>query len=229
MKILSLSSDRNIFLKGSSAQNRMMEYGALFDELHIIVAVKNADFKDIKFGNVFVYPVHTFVKPFYFIGVVLIAKKILKNRNSALDFVITAQDPFETGLAAYILKLIYGFSLQLQVHTDFLSPYFARESFLNKIRILTAKFLLPRTDRIRVVSERIKRSFTAVGLKLKNEPEVLPIYIDVKKIQSLEIKTDVKKKYPNFDFIILMASRLTKEKNIGLAIEVMAEIVKKII
>ncbi|MDP2909968.1 MAG: glycosyltransferase, partial [bacterium] len=32
---------------------------------------------------------------------------------------------------------------------------------------------------------------------------------------------------PQFDFIILMASRLTREKNIGLAISAMAEIIKR--
>ncbi|MBI3671782.1 glycosyltransferase family 4 protein, partial [Candidatus Azambacteria bacterium] len=35
------------------------------------------------------------------------------------------------------------------------------------------------------------------------------------------------KKYPQFEKIILMASRLTKEKNIPLAIEAMKEVVKK--
>jgi glycosyltransferase involved in cell wall biosynthesis len=114
--------------------------------------------------------------------------------------------------------------LQIQIHTDVFSPYFWRESFLNKIRVLLAKFLLPKADGIRVVSERIKQSLTAKNLELKAEPVVLPIFVDTKKIQSAKIKTDLHKKYPGYDFIILMASRLTKEKNIGLAIEAMKEI-----
>ena len=49
----------------------------------------------------------------------------------------------------------------------------------------------------------------------------------LKKFKKRPIKTDLRKKYPQFDFIILMASRLTAEKNIGLAIEAMAEVIKK--
>src|SRR3989344_4457332 len=46
----------------------------------------------------------------------------------------------------------------------------------------------------------------------------LPIFVDIEKIRNALIKTDLYKKYPG-RFIILMASRITKEKNIGLAIE----------
>jgi glycosyltransferase involved in cell wall biosynthesis len=53
---------------------------------------------------------------------------------------------------------------------------------------------------------------------------VLPIFVDIKKIQSAKIKADLHKKYPDYDFIILMASRLSKEKNIGMAIEAMKEL-----
>jgi glycosyltransferase involved in cell wall biosynthesis len=41
------------------------------------------------------------------------------------------------------------------------------------------------------------------------------------------IKIGLKQKYSQFETIILMASRFSREKNIGLAIEAMAEIVKK--
>jgi len=44
----------------------------------------------------------------------------------------------------------------LQIHTDIMSPYFARESVLNRARVQIAKFLIPRADAIRVVSPRIK-------------------------------------------------------------------------
>ncbi|MBU2575481.1 glycosyltransferase, partial [Patescibacteria group bacterium] len=54
-----------------------------------------------------------------------------------------------------------------------------------------------------------------------------PIFVDVAKIQSEPVVVDLRRKYPQFDFIILMSSRLEKEKNIGLAISAMKEIVKK--
>ena len=132
---------------------------------------------------------------------------------------VTAQDPFECGLVGYVAAKILRIPLQLQVHTDFLSKYFWQESLLNKIRVLMAKFLIPKADCVRAVSERIKKSL-GKGI-------VLPIFVDAEKIKNAPIRTDLRAKYPQFDFIILMASRLTKEKNIGLAIEAMKEVIKK--
>jgi len=56
---------------------------------------------------------------------------------------------------------------------------------------------------------------------------VLPIFVDVKRIQEEAITSDLHKKYPRFNFIILMASRMVKEKNISLAIRVMATIIRR--
>ncbi|MBU1091970.1 glycosyltransferase, partial [Patescibacteria group bacterium] len=139
-------------------------------------------------------------------------------------------DPFETGLTGWILSKIFNIPLQMQIHTDFLSPYFREESFLNKIRVKIAKFLIPKADCIRVVSKRIKDSILAksnfpkeVGLQ---KIEILPVFVDVEKIKNAPVQIDLHKKYPQFDFIILMASRLTKEKNIGMATEAMEGVVK---
>jgi len=142
------------------------------------------------------------------------------------DLVMT-QDPFDTGHIGWLIKKRYKIPWQCQIHTDFLSPYFRQESLLNKIRVMLAKFLLPRADGIRVVSQRIKNSLRAKNYKLKTDPVVLPIFVDIAGIRNAPMKTNLKQKYPQFDFLILMASRLSPEKNIGLAIEAMAEIIKK--
>lgn len=139
---------------------------------------------------------------------------------------VTTQDPFETGLVGWFIAKTLKIPLQLQVHTDFLNPYFKKESLLNRIRVMIAKFLIPRATCIRVVSERIKRSLSAIS----HQPPVvscLPIFVDVDKIKNSAIKTNLHQKYPQFNFIILMASRLTKEKNIGTATEAMKEIIKE--
>ena len=108
-----------------------------------------------------------------------------------------------------------------------MSSYFWRESFLNKIRVILAKFLLPRADGLRVVSKRIVKSLKKAEIKLKSEPAILPIFVDVQKIKETSAKENLRQKYPQFDFLILMASRLAREKNIGLAIESLAEIIKE--
>ena len=139
---------------------------------------------------------------------------------------VTAQDPFETGLIGWLIAKILKARLQLQIHTDFMSPYFKKESLLNRTRVLIAKFLIPRADCIRVVSNRILSRLNLHG-EVQPRAVVLPIFVDVEKIKSAPIKTDLRVEYPQFDFIILMASRLAKVKNIGLAIAAMREVVKE--
>ncbi len=226
MKLLVIGSDRNLFKEGSDVWNRYLDYGKLFQEIHVIVfSGKKLKNQKTKIGeNIFVYPTNHFCKLFYLWGIYKISKSIILNK----DIVISSQDPFEAGLAGWMLKKIYNLSLQIQIHTDFLSPYFWQESFLNKFRVSLAKFIIPRADKIRVVSERIKHSLISnFKPSILNRIIVLPIFVDVEVIKTAPIKTDLHKKYPQFNFIILMSSRITKEKNIGLAIEAMSELVKK--
>ncbi|MDO8555221.1 MAG: glycosyltransferase family 4 protein [bacterium] len=228
MKVLSIGSDKNLFVEGSNVRRRILEYGSLVEELHVIVFSKRKlqgrDYVLRVADNIFLYPTNSWSKWFYIFDALKIAKLILKNSD---QWLVTAQDPFESGLAGWFIKRKLRIPLQLQIHTDFLSPYFRRESVLNKIRTIIAKFLIPRADCLRVVSQRIKESLKTINYKLKTEPIVLPIFVDAEKIKNSPIKTNLHDKYPQFDFIILMASRLTKEKNISMAIEAMQNITKK--
>lgn len=229
-----LSTDRDIFTSGSEVQKRMIEYGGLVDELHIVIFTKqkfpvpssqfpiNVQSQISK--NVWVYPTDSLLKPFYFWNAYKIAKNIIHNSKFVIhDSVVTCQDPFETGLVGSWLKKKFNIPLEIQIHTDFLSPYFWRESLKNKIRVLLAKRLIKKADHVRVVSERIKNSLlTLYPIPYTLNPiEVRPIFIDVEKNKNTPIKTDLHKKYPNYNFIILMASRLTREKNILMALEAM--------
>ncbi len=228
MKVLMLSTDENIFQEGSEVRQRMIEYGSLFEELHIIVKNQKSKIKNQKFGNVFVYPTNTNFKLFYFWNAYKIGKQIIRNWKLEIrNCVLSTQDPFETGLVGYFLKKKFGLPLQIQIHTDFLSPYFWQESLKNKIRVLLAKWLVRKADCLRVVSQRIKDSIlrSSQDLGSCDDPNihVLPIFVDVEAIKNAPIKTDLHQKYPGYDFIILMASRLTREKNIGMAIQALTD------
>jgi len=83
-----------------------------------------------------------------------------------------------------------------------------------------------RADGLRVVSRRIKDSLIKRGVK-ESKIFVLPIYAQVEKFLAAPESVLLKKKYPEFDFIILMASRFSREKNIGLAVSAMPEVLKE--
>ena len=233
MKILMISIDKDLFDENSEMRQRIIEYGNLTEELHVIV------FNRYKLGEavgtdmilasskVFIYPTDSDSKFSYISDAKKITKKILKTHSHGLDLV-TAQDPFMTGWVGYKIAKKFKIPLQIQIHTDFLSPYFKKESLLNRIRVLIAKFIIPKASCIRVVSERIKNSLLARGYWLVPEKiVVLPIFVDIGKIKNTSISIDLHKKYSQFDFIILMASRFTKEKNIKIAISAINEIIKE--
>jgi glycosyltransferase involved in cell wall biosynthesis len=220
MRILSIGIDKKVFQNDSSVRERIVEYGKLAEEMHIIVFTPKSLATNQQIDNVFLYPTNSRNKFFYIFDAIKIGKKILKNNGA---WAIGAANPFECGFVAWRLAKKFKNLLYLQIHTDFLNNFFKKESFLNKIRVLTAKFLISRARAIRVVSQRIKNSLVFDFKISDSKITVLPIFVDIEKIKNYPINVDLHKKYPQFDFIILMASRLTKEKNLNLAIDAVKE------
>lgn len=221
MKILVIGTDRKMFEEGSAVLGRQIKYAGLFERTDIIVSsLKSLGLQPKTYSNLNIYPTNSYSRFLYFIDAFIAAKRLER------PDIISAQDPFESGFAAYLISRYFGAPLYLQVHTDFLSPYFFKDTWLNKIRFYLARFLIKRASVVRVVTERIRRSIIDSGLKSGDAINVLPVFVDTGKISNSPILTDLHKKYPQFERIVLMASRITKEKNIDLAIEAMAELVK---
>lgn len=237
MKVLSIGLDRKLFEENSAVRQRIIKHGRLAEELHIIVFNKCRSCKTKIIpaaDNVFIYPTNSQSQWLYVFDAIKIGQEIIKNRwlkigSRPNEFIISTQDPFECGLVGWRLKSKFGIPWQVQVHTNFFSPYFKRESLLNKVRVIMAKFLIPKADSIRVVSQQILNQMKKNWQdKIANIPiTVLPVLVDIEKIKKTPIRTNLHHKYRQFNFIILMASRLSQEKNIGLAIEAMGEIIKK--
>lgn len=227
-KVISISTDRNIFEQGSAVWQRQVQYGALFEEMHIIVFTKAFAKLPAKLQiapNVWVYGTRSLTKFTYMRGAVALAMKIISASNySADNTVITVQNPFETGLVGLKLKKKTGLPLHVQIHTDFMSPFFAKESFLNRMRVKMAMKVLPQADAVRAVSKKSVEKIPVGILKPGVTPHILPIFVDAEKFEKPAIATDLRAKYPQFNFIILMASRLTVEKNISLALRVFKKV-----
>lgn len=229
MKVLMLSRDPTV-LEESDARSRMLEYGALVEELHIIVCARSKDQRKEKqvIRNVFFYHAASRYTVVALWRAYVAAQRIISDRfASYADVLVTCQDPFETGMIGYLLKRKFGVRLQLQVHTDFFSPFFRKESALNGARTLLAKHLIPRSDCIRVVSERLRSALRTLHLADSARITVLPIVVDKERIRGLPVTKNLSNAYPQFDFIVLMASRITREKNFDLAFAAMREVIKR--
>ena len=209
MKILNLSLDRSVALVNSRAAARMVDYGQLVDKYTIIVPAE--DYKTIKLSDkTEVYCITGGNKIVKLLNYYKLAKKILgKERYN----VITVQDQYYLALVGLWLAKKFNIGLELQVHG--FEKYFG-------LRKIIAKYVLPRADAIRTVSQKLKkRLIDEYGIR-EERITAVPIYVKtVVKSKKLKVKSK------NDKFVFLTISRLVPVKNIRLQIKAIAEIVKQ--
>jgi len=214
MKVLFVSNDPAIFDVASAARARMRAYAEAIGELHI-VSVAPPGAQEEQDENLFLHPVQAWK---------IFRVRVLAERAHALILaygieVVSAQDPFEHGLAA--LRAIAGTSarLHIQVHTDFLSPWFTRSGnwrsphvrmpLLNSWRRSIALRVLAQASGIRVVSERIKESLRETYGNRIVEPTVIPVAVDPVVPEPVRLPP-----HPWFTFALIAVGRLEPEKRI---------------
>lgn len=224
MRVLSIGTDITALDPSSTLSRRLIEYGSLVEELHIVIYTDKSvsDGRVSISSNVFVYPTVSGARRGFFRDAHRIGSAILKNEKSGHSWLISAQDPFETALAGYRLKRRFGHPLQIQVHTDFLSPHFRNESVKNWYRTFLGKRMIRRADCVRVVSNRVKQSIVREKIVRPNIPiTILPIFVD-KKYAVAAVPERGSSVFKNSlvggSAMVLMVSRLTREKNIPLAL-----------
>ncbi len=221
IKVLDINLDRKVFEEGSASHARMIEYGKLFEELHILTLTKSSmklQNKQIA-PNVWVYSTNSGSRWFYVWDAIRMGKKIVFEKKFVRGrSVITAQDPFESGFIGMRIKAKWRIPLHVQLHTDPFSPYF--KGFINSLRKIIARMVLKQADGVRVVSETLRK---AVANKFNLESSkiiVLPIYVDRDRLENASVKFDLHSKF-GWHFILLAVSRLTSEKNIPMMLEVL--------
>jgi glycosyltransferase involved in cell wall biosynthesis len=222
-----IGTDRRIFEDGSDVRHRIRSYGKLVDELHVIVYSTKAHktpAEEQLSTNTYAYGTNSANRWFYAWNAIIIGKKLPK------PDLVTAQDPADTGIAALCLARHFGAKLELQVHGDLLGDEFGRESLLNRIRALITQYTLPRADGIRVVSKRSWDNIvSALGERIQGKRHtLLPVFVDGSLFEQSPITYDLHKEFSQFSYIILMVTRIEREKNIELGIDALARVLKEI-
>lgn len=209
MKIFNISADPSCLESESALAKRLVLYGELVQSFTVLVAAPVKTSIPLS-RTVMVHSVKKQNKIFTWIALYFQAKTIL--RKDAYS-IITTQDHYFLGFLSWILAKQFGLGLEVQVH--------GWEKGTG-VRDMLAKFILPRAQSVRVVSNRLKdkvvREYGVVAEKIT----VVPIYIE-DRAKGFVRDFDVEKK----TFVFLTVGRLVEVKNIPLQIEAMAEIVKK--
>jgi glycosyltransferase involved in cell wall biosynthesis len=227
LKVLMISSDRNLFSKESQVRSRISEYGSLVGELHIVVlslSSHNLVAEQIR-ENVWIYPTNSFSKWFYVHDAAKLGKKLISEKKFVRGLsLITAQDPFECGLAGLKIKNKWRLPLEIQLHTDPFSSYFT--GFKNNLRKKIARKVIKNADSLRAVTESLKNKVSDMFNIERQKIFVLPIFIDRQKFENKEPAFDLHTKYGR-RFLLLSVARLAPEKNLGLALKVLAIVNQK--
>ncbi|MBI1957146.1 MAG: glycosyltransferase family 4 protein [Candidatus Niyogibacteria bacterium] len=217
MKILMLSGDPQILNAVSDSAQRMKDYGRIVGRLDIFVFAAG-----LGKGAAPALALSPHVSAEAVTGRLLRFWRAYARASRRLSRerydLITAQDA-EHACIAWFLSRRFKIPWQMQLHTDIFNPRFVRHSFTNRLRAHIAAFLLPRASGVRAVSFRITRSFPS-----EKRAVILPIWVDVRSIRKAEAGADLRAKYPAYEKIILMAGRLTREKNFPRAIRAMKQV-----
>lgn len=224
MKALMLAEDPNICQADSNARKRMEAYAGLFDELHVVV-LTGAGYADEQSKKLFLYPTA--------VGNPMLRRwrmyRIAYSLAHRMSFdVVSSQAPDEVGYIAYRIARRFHIRLQLQVHTDVLSPWYRKASWKERLRYLLAIFLLPRADCVRAVSERIRHSLVAQLHIPESRISVLPIFTDLEPFRHSSPKPEDLARLKRYTFRMIAVGRFVdKEKNFSMLIRMMAEFAKE--
>lgn len=222
-----ISTDRKIFDEKSAVHARMIEQSKLYKRLYIVI-FSTEQLSPLEIGeNLIIYSTGSYSRLFYVFDAYRHVRNIL-NTYPQEHFLLSCQDPFETGLVgAYSASHYKNVELLLQIHTDLYSPYFTRRSLLNSIRLYISDLTLPHADVIRVVSKKIADSLVLRGYE-QHKIILKPIHVPVRPTTISSSNLDLRKKFPKFKKIVLIMSRLESEKGIDVALRAFSLVSQKI-
>ena len=229
MKVLSIGMDKDLLKEGSISFKRHQVYAQHVEVLHAVVFARKEYGRDIVqiAQNAWAYPTYSSNMLGLFYDAFRIGKSLLKEKG---EWVISAQDPFESGLVAYLLARVTSIPFMIQEHGDFFSePYWREESFMNRVRFKVGTWVLPRADHVRVVSKRIAKTMQTLGVRKENIT-IHPVHTDVQSFQSAEPDKEVQALRGNSQdpiVLILSIGRFVPQKNLGMLVRAFTKVLER--
>jgi glycosyltransferase involved in cell wall biosynthesis len=171
------------------------------------------------------------------LGMILFA--LIKGWMRRREFdVVTAQDPFLTGMVGWLISKITAEPLNIQLHSDFFqNPNWRAQSFKNRLMFPVGWWLIKRADSLRVDNSRKKRWLIKKVPALRGKIFVAPMAVDLQ-FFSRKIAEQKNKKTKEREngrvirqgekgkFTFVFVGRLSWEKNLGMLIRVFGRVSK---
>jgi len=216
-RILSIGRDSTIADTNSQFHARFKEYCKFHD--HTLFVLNKGESREIKIENSVIYIVGGKSLPTAFLKTLF---KVWQEARKTKYDLVTTQDVLYAGLVGFIIANLFLLPLFVQLHGDYLDNDRWFKSDVGKFNRLmngVGKFILKRADKIRVVSDRLKK-------------QVIANYnLEAGKIISIPIGTDTSLFTPQNDIVrepvIVFAQRLIPEKKPMLFVAVTVSILQK--
>lgn len=223
LKLIGIGFAKRALLDDSRERKRMSSYASVLQEYHLIVFTKRQESLPsfIKDGNLFIYGTNARTKIGMLVVAILIGRKILKQQSAG--WIVSSQDPFETSLVGRWIVCGTSAIHHVQIHGDVFNPFSYKTVFFQRLRAAYGRFVVRRAIGIRVVSERIKRSLSSLGVS-PARVTVLPIQSD---LESFLIVGRSREYEFNRPIRFLYVGRFSSEKNLLLLLEAFALAVVK--
>jgi glycosyltransferase involved in cell wall biosynthesis len=223
MNILMLSTDRNLLNAESTVRSRIIEQAGLVNLLKVIIfAPKGKGLPSETVGHrLEIFATLSFHRALYVVDALRIGRRLIGAKGT--DWLVTAQDPFWTGVVAWLVARTTGAALHIQLHTDPFSLAWRSEHVSRRFLFPLAMFLLRQADGVRVISARLETSVRGLGVPADKITRV-PIPIDVALFRDAPVAVDLHRSYTEYSQIVLSMGRLTHEKNFSLLLRAFARV-----
>lgn len=220
-RLLFITRNTDLLEDDSPALSHFYDMAEVFSEIHIMVLcnykrgeplVKRAR------TNIWLYSVHSshwFFLPFS-------AKKVARRQLYFTDGfrpdIVVALDPFESGVAGVFIAREFDRPFQVHISEDFLDRSFKQREKGNGLRLRMAKYVLKRTQSVRVSTDLIHTKVTKKFAHVK-DIQLLPRHFNIQTILRAEPSTYVREKYPRYTFVILYVGALDHQSTLFRAID----------
>lgn len=231
MNVLGICLDYLMLQKDNvrgDVRQRQFDYATQVKSLTLVVySPRGLNFKPQQWSdNLWIYPTNSKNKICFIVDALKIARKICKEIK--ID-VITAEDPFTTGLVGFLLKKWHKIPLNIQTHVDFCDNfYWLRQRKINWLFNKLGKFTLRRADTVRVGTYYEENKLSKELKKDEKTIHVIPVNSDLNKF--IDVNGDViRKQYCNvsFDKILLFTGRLVPQKDIPTLLRAFSLVLKE--
>lgn len=165
-RLLAFDNDATLLLPQDSSlgdsHQRQLQYATILEQYHMVTLAANSTSEPIQISNNFtVYPVSQTMRR-YLRTAVPLGRRLVQQHGITL---VSAQDPFLTGLAAYRVARRFNLPFSLQFAADMLdNPHWLRLRPFNRLMNWLGHWLIRRADSFRVVSSSEKAKLIRLGI-----------------------------------------------------------------